>query len=154
MPLSSTSDARAARGDNRSRRLLCARPPEVVFSRAAWQHAAVMRHVMVQGVSVPAFFYGTAWKEDRTEALTRLALDSGFAAIDTANQRRHYHEAGVGSAVAAFLAAGHRREELFLQTKFTSVGGQDHRLPYDARATLTQQVEQSFASSLEHLQVS
>jgi len=110
--------------------------------------------VTVQGVSVPSFFYGTAWKEDRTEALTALALRAGFLAIDTANQRRHYHEAGVGAAVAAFLAAGHRREELFLQTKFTYVGGQDHRLPYDPKATYAEQVAQSFASSLEHLGVS
>jgi diketogulonate reductase-like aldo/keto reductase len=108
----------------------------------------------VQGVAVPAFFYGTAWKEDRTQALTTLALRAGFRAIDTANQRKHYHEAGVGAAVSGFLAEGHRRDELFLQTKFTSRGGQDHRLPYDARASLSVQVEQSFASSLEHLGVS
>jgi diketogulonate reductase-like aldo/keto reductase len=112
------------------------------------------RHLSVQGVPVPAFFYGTAWKEDRTEELTRLALQAGFRAIDTANQRKHYHEAGVGAAVAAFLAEGGRREDLFLQTKFTYARGQDHRLPYDPSAPYEQQVEQSFASSLEHLQVS
>ena len=43
------------------------------------------------------------------------------------------------------------REDLFLQTKFTFQSGQDHRLPYDPAASLTTQVEQSFASSLEHL---
>jgi diketogulonate reductase-like aldo/keto reductase len=112
------------------------------------------RSIDVRGVSVPAFFYGTAWKEERTEALVRRALGAGFRAIDTANQRRHYVEAAVGAAVADFLAAGGRREDLFLQTKFTSVDGQDHRLPYDAQAPLAVQVEQSFASSLEHLQVS
>jgi diketogulonate reductase-like aldo/keto reductase len=110
--------------------------------------------VTVQGVAVPAFFYGTAWKEDHTAELTTQALRSGFLAVDTANQRRHYHEAGVGEAVAAFLAEGRRREELFLQTKFTYTGGQDHRLPYDPQAPYTAQVEQSFASSLEHLGVS
>src|SRR5262245_5480012 len=108
----------------------------------------------VQGVPVPAFFYGTAWKEDRTEELTRRALRAGFTAIDTANQRKHYHEAAVGDAVAAFLAEGGRREDLFLQTKFTYARGQDHRLPYDPRAPYEQQVEQSFARSLEHLRVS
>jgi diketogulonate reductase-like aldo/keto reductase len=40
---------------------------------------------------------------------------------------------------------------LFLQTKFTFRAGQDHRLPYDPGAPISQQVEQSFASSLEHL---
>jgi len=102
------------------------------------------------GVRLPTFIYGTAWKEDATTGLVRLALKAGFRGIDTANQRRHYHEAGVGEALAA---ARLRREDLFLQTKFTYVGGQDQRLPYDPRAPLAVQVEQSFASSLEHLGV-
>jgi diketogulonate reductase-like aldo/keto reductase len=103
---------------------------------------------------VPPFLYGTAWKEDATERLTRLALEAGFRGIDTANQRRHYFEAGVGTAVAKAVADGLvRRDELFLQTKFTYVDGQDHRLPYDPRADAGTQVAQSFASSLEHLQV-
>jgi len=44
-----------------------------------------------------------------------------------------------------------RREDLFLQSKFTFGQGQDHRLPYDPEAPVAAQVEQSFASSLEHL---
>jgi len=104
------------------------------------------------GSAVPRFLYGTAWKEVRTEALVRQALDAGFRGIDTANQRRHYLEAAVGSAVAAWSETGQgRREDLFLQTKFTSLGGQDHRLPYDPNADPATQVRQSFASSLEHL---
>ena len=114
----------------------------------------VSRHRPVAGSPVPSFLYGTAWNEEETERLTRLALDAGFRGIDTANQRRHYHEAGVGAAVAAALADGLvRRDELFLQTKFTSAGGQDHRLPYDPAADDATQVLQSFASSLEHLGV-
>ena len=111
------------------------------------------RHVEVQGVRVPTFVYGTAWKEDATAHLARAALDAGFRGIDTANQRRHYFEAGVGEALAGAFAAGLARDELFLQTKFTYAGGQDHRLPYDPRAPLATQVAQSFASSLEHLGV-
>lgn len=100
----------------------------------------------------PPLVYGTAWKEERTEALTRLALDAGFRAIDTANQRKHYFEAAVGDAIAAAIADGVvTRAELFLQTKYTDVGGQDRRLPYDASAPFAEQVAQSFASSLEHL---
>lgn len=98
----------------------------------------------------PYFLYGTAWKEEETERLVRHALDAGFRGIDTANQRKHYFEAGVGAAVAA---SGVPREELFLQTKFTYRDGQDHRLPYDPGAEVTTQVRQSFATSLEHLQV-
>jgi diketogulonate reductase-like aldo/keto reductase len=100
----------------------------------------------------PEFLYGTAWKEDRTPALVEQALRMGFRAIDTANQRRHYFEAGVGEGLAAAYRAGiTRRDDLFLQTKFTYQRGQDHRLPYDPSATLAVQVAQSLASSLEHL---
>ena len=94
----------------------------------------------------PRFIYGTAWKEDRTEDLVRLALANGFRAIDTANQRKHYFEAGVGAALG-----GIPRGELWLQSKFTYQRGQDHRLPYDPKAPLPAQVEQSLASSFEHL---
>jgi diketogulonate reductase-like aldo/keto reductase len=105
-----------------------------------------------QPAIIPNFLYGTAWKEDRTAALTEFAIRTGFRGIDTANQRRHYFEAGVGQG----LAAAYRdrivvREDLFLQTKFTYQRGQDHRLPYDPAASLSVQVAQSLASSLEHL---
>src|SRR5438874_9695478 len=109
------------------------------------------RTMAIDGVRVPAFLYGTAWKEDQTRPLTELAIKQGFRGIDTANQRRHYHEAAVGQAVAAAIAGGLvTRDELFLQTKFTFRNGQDHRLPYDPQAPIATQVEQSFASSLEH----
>lgn len=102
--------------------------------------------------SLPAFLYGTAWKEGRTAALTELALRTGFRGIDTANQRRHYFEAGVGEGLEAVYRAGVvTRADLFLQTKFTYRAGQDHRLPYDPAAGLSTQVAQSLGSSLEHL---
>jgi diketogulonate reductase-like aldo/keto reductase len=102
---------------------------------------------------IPALLYGTAWKKDPTAALTEVAVRTGFRGIDTANQLRHYHEAGVGEGLAAAYRAGIvTRAELFLQTKFTYRQGQDHRLPYDPEASLTVQVAQSMASSLEHLQ--
>jgi len=101
---------------------------------------------------VPDFLYGTAWKEDHTPALTELAVRMGFRGIDTANQRRHYFEAGVGQGLASAYRAGVvTRADLFLQTKFTYQPGQDHRLPYDPEADLSTQVAQSMASSLEHL---
>jgi diketogulonate reductase-like aldo/keto reductase len=101
---------------------------------------------------VPALLYGTAWKEEHTPALTELAVRMGFRGIDTANQRRHYFEAGVGQGLAAAYRAGVvTRAELFIQTKFTYRNGQDHRLPYDPAARIATQVAQSMASSLEHL---
>jgi len=107
---------------------------------------------MTPSSPIPGFLYGTAWKEDGTASLVELALRAGFRGIDTANQRRHYFEAGVGKALAAAYRAGLvTRAELFLQTKFTYRPGQDHRLPYDPSAPLAIQVAQSMASSLEHL---
>ncbi|MDD5577724.1 MAG: aldo/keto reductase [Methylobacter sp.] len=112
----------------------------------------ISRLIQHRGMTIPTFLYGTAWKEDQTEALTYAAVESGFLGIDTANQRRHYVEAGVGRAIQRVLDAKKlNRSDLFLQTKFTFVEGQDHRLPYDPKADYATQVEQSFASSLEHL---
>ncbi len=72
--------------------------------------------LLIDGVRVPRFLYGTAWKEDQSERLARLAIDEGFRGIDTANQRRHYFEAAVGDGVASAIAAGRvTRGELFLQ---------------------------------------
>lgn len=100
----------------------------------------------------PPLLYGTAWKEDRTTDLVIQALEAGFRGIDTANQRKHYHEAGVGEALAAAYEGGAvSRSDLWLQTKFTHPGGQDHRIPYDTSADPSTWVEQSFASSCEHL---
>jgi diketogulonate reductase-like aldo/keto reductase len=103
------------------------------------------------GIPLPSFLYGTAWKKDSTTRLVELAVESGFTAIDTANQLKHYDEARVGEALAALQKKGIRRESLFLQTKFTSIGGQDQRLPYDPSADPATQVRQSFESSLQHL---
>jgi diketogulonate reductase-like aldo/keto reductase len=115
-------------------------------------HSLPDRSLLIDGVRVPRFLYGTAWKEDQTQGLTQLALQQGFRGIDTANQRRHYHEAAVGQAIAAALDSGlATRDELFLQTKFTFRRGQDHRLSYDPEAPIAVQVEQSCASSLAHL---
>lgn len=102
-------------------------------------------------VELPSFMYGTAWKKDETARLVELAVGSGFTAIDTANQLVHYHEAQVGEALLALSRKGVGRDQLFLQTKFTSVPGQRGNFPYDPKADLPTQVRQSFESSLKHL---
>jgi diketogulonate reductase-like aldo/keto reductase len=99
----------------------------------------------------PSLMYGTAWKEEATADCVRRALAAGFRAIDTANQRKHYHEAGVGEALAAALEGGLSRDAVFVQTKYTFARGQDHRLPYASDASVAEQVRQSAARSLEHL---
>ncbi len=102
----------------------------------------------------PTIIYGTAWKEDRTRALTSQAIDHGFRAFDTANQRKHYVEEAVGAAIREALSSGTvTRDELFIQTKFTYPGGQDHRMPYDPNSDVGTQVRQSLLSSLRHLGV-
>src|SRR5262245_15153046 len=102
-------------------------------------------------VALPSFLYGTAWKKEATAGLVVQAVEAGFCAIDTANQLIHYEEARVGEALQRLSAQGVRRDQLFLQTKFTPVDGQDHRTPYDVKASITTQVQQSFQSSLDHL---
>ena len=102
---------------------------------------------------IPKIIYGTAWKKTDTERLVALAIQHGFRGIDTACQPKHYDEAGVGAGVAASVNSRLSRSELYLQTKFTSVPGQDpRRIPYDPRASLPEQVAQSCAASLRNLQ--
>jgi diketogulonate reductase-like aldo/keto reductase len=107
----------------------------------------------IAGVRVPGIIYGTAWKTTATERLVELAIRQGFRGIDTACQPKHYDEAGVGAGVAACRDPGPARDHLYLQTKFTPLSGQDpRRIPYDPRASLPEQVAQSFAASRRNLQ--
>jgi diketogulonate reductase-like aldo/keto reductase len=102
---------------------------------------------------VPRIIYGTAWKKAATDKLVSLAIQNGFRGIDTACQPKHYDEAGVGTGVAASMKNGLTRPDLYLQTKFTSLSGQDpNRIPYDPKAPLPDQVAQSIAASLRNLQ--
>lgn len=105
-------------------------------------------------IYLPPLIYGTAWKEKRTADLVVMAIRSGFRGIDTACQPKHYHEAGVGEALRRLSSEGIGRNELFIQTKYTPLGGHDiKRIPYDPTAPLEVQVEQSFSRSLENLGV-
>jgi len=103
--------------------------------------------ISTAGVRVPKIIYGTAWKKSATQSLVAQALKHGFRGIDTACQPKHYEEPGVGAALK-----GIPRQDLFLQTKYTSLSGQDPtRVPYNAQATITEQVAQSCAISLKNL---
>lgn len=99
-----------------------------------------------------SLIYGTAWKAERTAELATLAYEQGFRAFDTACQPKHYHEPGLGEALARLFETGVERDDLYLQSKFTPLHGQDtHRLPYDANAPLARQIEQSCQRSLDNL---
>jgi diketogulonate reductase-like aldo/keto reductase len=103
-------------------------------------------------IGSPPIIYGTAWKKADTRRLVAAAIRLGFRAIDTACQPKHYDEALVGAGVAAGLGASLHRADLYLQTKFTPPSGQDpNRMPYDPRAPLAEQVQQSVAVSLRNL---
>ncbi|KAL2402354.1 hypothetical protein ABEF95_010098 [Exophiala dermatitidis] len=99
---------------------------------------------------LPAFIYGTAWKKEATTELVYQAISNGFTAIDTAAQPKHYREDLVGAGVSRAIKDGTiRRSDLYLQTKFTSVGGQDpDNIPYDAKSPIADQVNASVISSL------
>ncbi len=103
--------------------------------------------------SIPPFIYGTAWKKEATTDLVHKALTSGFTAVDTANQPKHYREDLVGAGIRKALADNKvKREDLYIQTKFTSISGQDpNNMPYDSKASIPDQVKASVESSLDHL---
>ena len=98
--------------------------------------------------------YGTAWKKEKTAELVEMAINCGFRAIDTACQPKHYQEELVGKGIKLALEKSQlNRQDLFIQTKFTPLPGQDpERIPYDPNAVITDQLQQSFDRSLENLQ--
>jgi diketogulonate reductase-like aldo/keto reductase len=104
------------------------------------------------GVDMPGIIYGTAWKKERTADLVVKAIQTGFRGIDTAAQPRHYNEAQVGAALQKLKNRGINRENIFLQTKFTPISGQDpDNVPYNPDSPVEAQVAQSFQSSLNNL---
>lgn len=100
---------------------------------------------------LPPLIYGTAWKQEATAVLTETAVRAGFRGIDTANQKKHYREDFVGDALLALKKQGVKREDLFLQSKYTYKEGQDHRLPYNPADPYAKQVKDSFENSLKNL---
>jgi len=80
------------------------------------------------------------------------AVNAGFRWIDTACQPKHYREDLVGEALEKLFQSGMSREDLFVQTKFTPMSGQDpENVPYDPKAPLGEQVKQSITKSLSNL---
>ncbi|KAH0541217.1 hypothetical protein FGG08_004273 [Glutinoglossum americanum] len=101
---------------------------------------------------IPALLYGTAWKKERTKELVVQALRSGFLGVDTAAQPKHYREDLVGDALRqAFSEGTMQRPDVYLQTKFTPVAGQDKSdMPYNPLSPVPEQVRASVASSLHN----
>lgn len=91
--------------------------------------------------------------KDQTAKLVSQALQCGFGGIDTAAQPKHYQEDLVGAGIRDALENGLvKRDKLYVQTKFTSMHGQDpQNMPYSATLSIADQVTASVASSLHNL---
>eukprot|EP00312_Isochrysidales_sp_CCMP1244_P033718 CAMPEP_0202764422 /NCGR_PEP_ID=MMETSP1388-20130828/25816_1 /ASSEMBLY_ACC=CAM_ASM_000864 /TAXON_ID=37098 /ORGANISM="Isochrysis sp, Strain CCMP1244" /LENGTH=299 /DNA_ID=CAMNT_0049432887 /DNA_START=10 /DNA_END=909 /DNA_ORIENTATION=+ len=130
-------------------RRLVLRPVAAAAAAVSAATAAAASTSASTTASPPPILYGTAWKRERTCELVLAALRAGFRGIDTACQPKHYDEAAVG---AALETSGLRRADLYVQTKYTPLAGQDpDRLPYDAAAEVEEQVKHSVAASLRNL---
>ena len=111
--------------------------------------------INLSSIAMPRLLYGTAWKKEKTADLVTTAVKYGFRGIDTACQPKHYNEAGVGEAIQRLTSEGITRTDLYIQTKFTPLNGQDPlNIPYDRKAPLSEQVAQSFEVSKKNLGVS
>ena len=103
-------------------------------------------------MKIPNMIYGTAWKKENTTNLVFEALKQGFKGIDTACQPKHYREDLVGLGLQKAYEIGIKREDLFLQTKFTPIDGQDQtNMPYLESDEIEVQVEKSFETSKKNL---
>jgi diketogulonate reductase-like aldo/keto reductase len=88
------------------------------------------------------YFFHSQVFDSTTDCVLR-ALKAGFRGVDTACQPKHYREDLVGEAIAMAISQDIvKRSDLFIQTKFTPIDGQDlHQpLPYEKHASLSEQV--------------
>ena len=107
---------------------------------------------LLKRLKMPRMIYGTAWKKDKTSSLVVESLKTGFRGIDTAGQRAHYNQAGVGAGIAEWLrSTSASREDLFLQTKFSPGQHEEEDMPYNPRDSLFDQVQESASVSLSEL---
>lgn len=98
------------------------RDPDIMARPSIGAQASRLARDLPLGISaassrIPKLVYGTAWKKDQTADLVYLALKTGFRAIDTAAQPKHYDERGVSTAVKRAIGEGIiKREDLFVCT--------------------------------------
>lgn len=111
-----------------------------------------MQMISNENIKIPELIYGTAWKKEHTAQLVKEALLNGFLGIDTAGQPKHYREDLVGEGLLQSYEKGLKRKDIFLQTKFTPIDGQDpNNMPYSEDASLQEQIEHSFENSKKNL---
>jgi len=126
-------------------------PKATAREMLSWPHGGFSldggMHEVLCRMRRPTIIYGTAWKQAATTELVEKALAAGYRAFDTANQKKHYSDDLTGVAIRD---SGLPRAELFLQSKYTSPRGQDHRMPYDPAADVAVRVHASFAGTLKN----
>ncbi|KAJ3510134.1 hypothetical protein NLJ89_g4848 [Agrocybe chaxingu] len=96
--------------------------------------------------------YGTAWKKEQTTGLVVKAVLNGFRAIDMIQP---VNRSTIVGAALLELQEKHniKREDIFLQTKYTPIGGQDRTkpLPYNPSDSVPNQILASIQKSLSNL---
>jgi diketogulonate reductase-like aldo/keto reductase len=108
-------------------------------------------------MKIPKCIYGTAEKSQVNDILTAISL--GYRGLDSACQPQSYHEDVVGEAITVALAPsefggyGLRREELYIQTKFTTPAGHTNLCPYLPTDTIAMKVQKSLETSLRKLRL-
>jgi hypothetical protein len=127
----------------------------IVNDNPSSSSAGVRAHTAKNVASKAHLIYGTAWKKDETARLVSEAVKTGFRFIDTACQPKHYDEAGVGNGwTAAAQELGLNRHDIWLQTKFTPLSGQDpNNIPYNKDLSIDEQARESLEVSLRNLKV-
>ena len=86
-------------------------------ARMSWEKYTLLPVRNGPPVTVPVFIYGTAWKKDRTADLVHQAISTGFRAVDTAAQPKHYREDLVGEGIRRAIKDGIvRREDLHVSS--------------------------------------
>jgi diketogulonate reductase-like aldo/keto reductase len=105
-----------------------------------------------ENIKIPALIYGTAWKKEDTAKFVEEAFLNGFRGVDTACQPKHYKEELVGQGILKAYENGLKREDIFIQTKFTPIEGQDkNNIPYEIESSLEEQIKCSFEVSKKNL---
>lgn len=85
------------------------------IGRMSWDRLPLRPVQDAVPATVPVLIYGTAWKKDRTAELVHLALRSGFRAVDTAAQPKHYREDLVGDGIRRAIREGIvKREDIYV----------------------------------------
>lgn len=115
------------------------------------------RPIVLPGISEFApLIFGTA-RVDKIETI-KYALQCGYRAFDTAAQTQYYSEDILGDALTWAMTPlsngglGLSRDEIFIQTKFTTPKGQAGGIaPYDDRDSISSKVDKSITASLSKL---